>query len=85
MKAYRALLLLFFGVIALQVILATSVYFMFDTPGDRGTFGDMFGVVNTLFSGLAFPGVIYAIFLQANQLGCGLAMMSSLGVCCNPL
>jgi Putative phage abortive infection protein len=37
--------------------------------GDRGTFGDMFGSVNALFSGLAFAGVIYAILLQREELG----------------
>ena len=30
----------------------------------RGEFGDSFGVVNALFSGLAFAGVIWAIILQ---------------------
>lgn len=34
----------------------------------RGTFGDSFGVVNALFSGLAFAGVIYAILLQKKEL-----------------
>ena len=31
---------------------------------ERGEFGDSFGVVNALFSGLAFAGVIWAIILQ---------------------
>ena len=35
---------------------------------DRGLFGDMFGSVNALFSGLALAGVIYAIFLQRREL-----------------
>ena len=35
---------------------------------DRGTFGDQFGFVNTLFSGLAFAGLIYTIKLQKNEL-----------------
>lgn len=35
---------------------------------DRGTFGDMFGSVNALFSGLAFAGVIFAIYLQSKEL-----------------
>lgn len=35
---------------------------------DRGTFGDMFGGVNSLFSGLAFAGLIYAILLQRQEL-----------------
>ena len=33
-----------------------------------GTFGDSFGAVNALFSGLAFAGVIIAIFLQSREL-----------------
>lgn len=34
----------------------------------RGQFGDMFGGINALFSGLAFLGVIYAIWLQREEL-----------------
>ena len=34
----------------------------------RGSFGDMFGSVNALFSGLAFAGLIVAIRLQSEEL-----------------
>lgn len=34
----------------------------------RGQFGDLFGGLNALFSGLAFAGLIYAIYLQRNEL-----------------
>lgn len=34
----------------------------------RGTFGDMFGAINALFSGLALAGIIVAIFLQRRDL-----------------
>ncbi|MEM7602430.1 MAG: hypothetical protein AAF357_13555 [Verrucomicrobiota bacterium] len=34
----------------------------------RGQFGDMFGGLNALFSGLAFAGVVYAILLQRKEL-----------------
>lgn len=34
----------------------------------RGTFGDMFGSVNSLFSGLALGGIIFTIFLQKKEL-----------------
>jgi hypothetical protein len=37
-------------------------------PSSAGEFGDMFGAVNALFSGLAFAGVAYAIFLQQQAL-----------------
>lgn len=39
-----------------------------DNVDDRGTFGDMFGAVNALFSGLAFAGIIWTILLQRNEL-----------------
>ena len=42
-------------------------YFLVDV-NTRGTFGDMFGVTNAFFSGLAFGGVIYAIILQRREL-----------------
>jgi hypothetical protein len=34
----------------------------------RGTFGDMFGAVNALFSGCAFAGLIYTIRQQSEEL-----------------
>ena len=34
----------------------------------RGSFGDMFGAVNALFSGLAFAGIIIAILLQRQEM-----------------
>ncbi|WP_068318915.1 hypothetical protein [Polycladidibacter hongkongensis] len=38
------------------------------TPAERGTFGDSFGAVNALFSGLAFIGLAIAIILQRQEL-----------------
>jgi hypothetical protein len=37
-------------------------------PDSPGTFGDMFGTVNSLFSGLAFVGLIYTILQQREEL-----------------
>jgi hypothetical protein len=34
----------------------------------RGQFGDLFGGVTALFTGLAFAGLIYTILLQSNEL-----------------
>lgn len=34
----------------------------------RGQFGDMYGAVNSLFSGLAFAGLIYTVHLQRQEL-----------------
>jgi hypothetical protein len=39
---------------------------------ERGTFGDLFGASNALFSGLAFAGVGLALYLQSKQNKIGL-------------
>lgn len=64
----KGLFILFAVVIFLQIILGCIIYGQLPGWTERGTFGDMFGAVNTLFSGLAFAGVIYAVFLQNQEL-----------------
>jgi len=44
------------------------VYYNISPWSDRGQFGDMFGAVNALFSGLAFAGVIIALVFQRREL-----------------
>lgn len=61
-------LILIVVVIILQVVSGYLIYQNVEGWPERGTFGDMFGAVNTLFSGLAFAGIIYAIFLQHKEL-----------------
>lgn len=39
-----------------------------DNGVERGVFGDKFGAINSLFSGLAFAGIIFTIFLQKREL-----------------
>ncbi|MFN7564711.1 MAG: hypothetical protein ACK5TH_23255 [Prosthecobacter sp.] len=36
-------------------------------PSNAGEFGDLFGVINALFSGLAFLGVLVGIFIQGRE------------------
>ncbi len=55
-------------VIALWLVGAALVWHSFDKPEARGQFGDMLGCVNSLFSGLAFAGFLFAILLQMEQL-----------------
>lgn len=45
-----------------------GVYLVMPGWTERGQFGDMFGAVNALFSGLAFAGLLYTIVLQQKQL-----------------
>lgn len=44
------------------------LWWVFPDWPTRGTFGDMFGAVNALFSGLALGGIIIAIILQSQEL-----------------
>ncbi len=66
--SWIALALIGLGVILVQGVAGIIIYALGPDWSTRGTFGDMFGAVNALFSGLAFAGVIYALFLQRREL-----------------
>ncbi len=46
----------------------TIVYGPLPNWEQRGQFGDMFGAINTVFSGAAFAGLVYTILLQRHDL-----------------
>jgi hypothetical protein len=54
-------------IVIVWAIGGAAVYFL-RPEADRAAFGEMFGAVNALFSGLAFAGVICAILLQREDL-----------------
>lgn len=62
------LFLFFLIVVTIQVAAGYFTYIAFNRWEDRSSFGGMFGAVGTLFSGLAFAGVVYAILLQRRDL-----------------
>ena len=56
---------------AILIIWVATGYLVYSWLPDwptRGQFGDVFGTVNALFSGLAFTGLIYTVFLQREEL-----------------
>lgn len=55
------------GVLALWVLNWWGIS-KFIEPNKQGTFGDMFGAVNALFSGLAFAGLIITLLYQKEEL-----------------
>ena len=59
---------LIFWVAAIWAGSGLIVYWLIPDWPSGGQFGDLYGAVNSLFSGLAIAGVIYAIFLQRIQL-----------------
>ncbi len=62
--------LLWIAVAVVLLWLATpfAVSIVLGSWEQRGQVGDTFGVVNALFSGLAFAGLIYTIHLQRHEL-----------------
>lgn len=52
------------AIVLIQCIYGLFIYSSFGTWDERGTFGDMFGAVNALFSGLAFAGIVFTIIIQ---------------------
>lgn len=56
------------GLIALVVVIWWGMGEWASKQLDPGQYGDMFGSVNALFSGLAFAGLIYALWLQRVEL-----------------
>jgi hypothetical protein len=57
------------AILVVWVASAAAVWNYFGKPDGAGTFGDMFGAVNALFSGLAFATLIYAAWMQREELG----------------
>ena len=56
-------------VVSVWLIVGLSVpNYLYADGNGRGTFGDQFGAVNALFSGLAFGGVIIALWLQQREI-----------------
>lgn len=64
----RLFILLFLGVIVIWAVSALVTMYFLQEWSDRGTFGDLFGAVNALFSGLAFAALIYTIALQRDEI-----------------
>lgn len=56
------------GVIAMWGLSWWGINKFIDEPTNQGTFGDMFGAVNALFSGLAFAGLIVTLLYQKEEL-----------------
>lgn len=61
------------GIIIIGIVLVwalsgllTMVYL--DEWSHRGTFGDLFGAINSLFSGLALAGLVYSIYSSRQEI-----------------
>jgi uncharacterized membrane protein len=64
----KQLLILLSIVFVVWLITGFIISFVHGDLNNRGLFGDSFGMVNSLFSGFAFAGIIYTILLQRKEL-----------------
>lgn len=68
MFSKRTIFLAIIGVIIITIIYSLCVDYSYPNVSDRGVFGDKFGGLTSLFSGLALAGVIYTLLMQQAQL-----------------
>ncbi len=69
--------LMLLSIVALLLIAGyvVSMVFLIGDWEDRASFGEMFGAIDALFSGLALAGVLYTIHVQRKELhNAGIAM-----------
>lgn len=68
MKEHRPLILLIILIISINVGFVFTIHYLIPDWGNSGLFGHTFGVINSLFSGLAFAGLLYTILLQSREI-----------------
>ncbi len=68
MKEHWPLPALIISIILINVGFGYAVHYFIPEWQNSGVFGDTFGAINSLFSGLAFAGLLYTIFLQSREL-----------------
>lgn len=66
---WRLFFYLSVGILLIQIVYAALIFSNNETLEKMGQFGDMFGGLTALFSGLAFAGMITALVLQTKELG----------------
>lgn len=64
----RSLYVIMIIIIIVFLLYLIGISIFFDKWQTSGVFGDSFGAINALFSGLAFAGIIYTILLQRKEL-----------------
>ena len=64
----KNLIYLIILIVLIWIVYWAAMAYFVENSEDRGLFGDMFGSLNTLFSGGALAGIIYAIWLQRKEI-----------------
>jgi Putative phage abortive infection protein len=57
-----------FATVVITWVASPLILWGVSDPAERGQFGDQYGALNALFSGLAFAGLIITLFMQRQEL-----------------
>lgn len=68
MKKYKILIAFALIALMIQCVCGVVIYQIVPTETARGTFGNMFGAISTLFTGITLAGLIYTIHQQQKDL-----------------
>ena len=68
MKNGMIFFLIVFVVIGIWLFTPYAVSSLYPSMIEQGQFGDLYGSINALFSGLAFVGLIFTIYMQKEEL-----------------
>ncbi len=68
MKKFKVLICIALGAILIHVIYGFVIFQTIKSETGRGTFGDMFGAINALFTGITLAGLIYTIYQQQKDM-----------------
>ncbi|MFT5067271.1 MAG: hypothetical protein ACJAWC_000180 [Yoonia sp.] len=66
--SFVGLIILLLSVVILWLLWALFTYTAYEGPETSGPAGDKFGGITALFSGLAFAGLIFTLFVQKKEL-----------------
>lgn len=66
--SWKSLCILLTAVTFLTVFYAAAINYVIPNRQDAGTFGDSFGALTSLFTALAFAGLIFTLFVQKQEL-----------------
>ncbi len=68
MNTYRPLLVMSALILGAVLVYMAAISLLVPALSERGQLGDSFGMLTSVFSGLAFAGMVYAILMQSQEL-----------------
>lgn len=68
MENQKSFIRLAIAVLLVWILVPVISFYAIPTMDERGQFGDIFGIANALFSGMAFAALYYTLHIQQSQI-----------------